>query len=51
MTEKLKPCPFCGEEAEFHKFYDGSITASCTKCGIRTVHKFGEYAYAKVAKV
>ena len=31
----LKPCPFCGGEAEV-RWYDGFPSASCTKCGCNT---------------
>ena len=54
MTEKLKPCPFCGKKAEFHTFYNGEIAAGCPKCGISTLHGRptyeGERAYTKLAK-
>ena len=37
MSEKLKPCPFCGGEAEIwdsHPFEIGKII-ECQKCGVR----------------
>ena len=36
MKQKLKPCPFCGYEAEIsHGRYDGKDTSyvCCKKCG------------------
>lgn len=32
MTDKLKPCPFCGGEA-YKKSYDRLIQIGCEKCG------------------
>ena len=32
MTEKLKPCPFCGGEANL-KDTSGFIVAKCESCG------------------
>lgn len=37
MAEKLKPCPFCGGEAEVKQAYDGHYCVSCMICGIRTL--------------
>lgn len=37
MTDKLKPCPFCGGEAEIKKCkanYIDCVQAHCTKCGV-----------------
>ena len=49
MTE-LKPCPFCGGEAETkrHKFFVGSDTYGvvCTKCEARTSQFFDTQAEA-----
>lgn len=43
MTEELKPCPFCGSEAEFNsdEFGEG---VCCKSCGA-TIHNgvYGEY--------
>ena len=37
MTDKeLKPCPFCGGEAEIKRgqiYYTACVQAHCTKCG------------------
>ena len=48
MTEiKLKPCPFCGGEAEFFEENNGyhsrgnaewTLGIRCTKCGIKSPH-------------
>lgn len=51
MSEiKLKPCPFCGKEAEFFvidsKTYDGgkaaewSFSIHCTNCGVKNPHTY-----------
>ena len=37
MTDKLKPCPFCGGEAEHEIFEDGFwvwCRVQCTPCGV-----------------
>ena len=39
MSEKLKPCPFCGGEAALWRFYDLHVTnhyIGCTTCGAQT---------------
>ena len=39
MTEKLKPCPFCGGEAEVYENEYENITlfmVACKNCGIST---------------
>ena len=46
MSEKLKPCPFCGEEAEFYENINGRWI-HCPKCDVwsaRISPKFEEQA-------
>jgi Lar family restriction alleviation protein len=38
MTEKLKPCPFCGGEAKIHNTYDGMFQIECTNCFARVFY-------------
>lgn len=39
MSEiKLKPCPFCGGEAELFRDYMGWYVIECTACGNGTLH-------------
>lgn len=36
---KLKPCPFCGCEAELHRskvYLDDAVQIHCKKCGVYT---------------
>jgi Lar family restriction alleviation protein len=40
MDDKLKPCPFCGGEAELRKFYHRFVEwwfVSCSKCNISQI--------------
>ena len=32
MADELKPCPFCGGEAEAYHVIDGSFACSCSSC-------------------
>ena len=48
MTE-LKPCPFCGGEAEIEEIYYTfwhlkTYYVRCTRCGCRTMEDNKEYA-------
>lgn len=38
MSEKLKPCPFCGGEAEYERFNNPKtwFTVRCSRCGCQT---------------
>lgn len=54
-TDELKPCPFCGGEAQIkHLITAGVRTHSrveCTRCHVKTdfyVHQFGERNVIKV---
>ena len=36
MSEKLKPCPFCGGEAKVKRFFGCAyITVGCKKCNVQ----------------
>lgn len=35
-TSELKPCPFCGGEAEFHFVHGGDCYIKCRLCCART---------------
>lgn len=35
-NNKLKPCPFCGGEAELYQTYNGCYQVECHKCGARS---------------
>lgn len=43
MTEKLKPCPFCGGKAEACQTYDGFfwkvMCCGCGNCTLKYVNK------------
>ena len=48
MSEKLKPCPFCGNEAVLMTHYDtvhkeNSHFVACSYCGIRTLHYVAQH--------
>ncbi len=34
---ELKPCPFCGSEAELYEDYTGFWVVQCKKCGMGTL--------------
>lgn len=36
MSEKLKPCPFCGGEVEFYIGVYDICTVTCKNCGAMT---------------
>lgn len=38
MSEKLKPCPFCGSRAMIFKTFNGACYVQCCVCGIGTLH-------------
>ena len=40
MSEKLKPCPFCGGEAEFRGGSSTTPYIRCKECGGRTMSSF-----------
>lgn len=37
MSNKLKPCPFCGGEAKIYRGAFESYRAECKKCGVATM--------------
>jgi len=39
---KLKPCPFCGNEAYIEKFGGGCVYIACRRCGCRTGTHYAE---------
>ena len=56
MSEiKLKPCPFCGEEAILKRDRIGLYCAKCTNCGCMTTFQFdfgeGEEASKRKEKI
>lgn len=36
MSEELKPCPFCGGEAQTGKSYSGFYSVECMNCGMQS---------------
>lgn len=36
MSEKLKPCPFCGKTAKVFAFSEGGICVKCMTCYCQT---------------
>lgn len=38
--EELKPCPFCGGEAQFWIAYNGTCIVQCTNCCCGTLHYY-----------
>lgn len=51
MSEKLKPCPFCGSEAEIARVF-GRIGVACSQCNvsIRSEQICSETGYDEVIK-
>lgn len=44
---KLKPCPFCGGEADFDSYLDEDLVAvKCDYCGVKTPYKSSSEAAA-----
>lgn len=35
MNDKLKPCPFCGGEAEIGQYCKNGLIIKCMNCGIQ----------------
>ena len=47
MTDKLKPCPFCGGISILNTLTSGkTVFAVCMKCGVRTL----DYEYKDRAR-
>lgn len=39
MSEELKPCPFCGGEANLYKYAkNGKFLVRCEYCGVETIY-------------
>jgi len=42
MNEVLKPCPFCGGDAEKVNNWNGTCIIVCKGCGVQTYHALVE---------
>jgi len=43
VTDNLKPCPFCGGEAEINQFARNGLRIRCKKCLIQKQQKVLRY--------
>ena len=46
MTAELKPCPFCGGDAEFVQYSPLQWSVECTSCKARVAIKHSKYGAA-----
>lgn len=52
MAEKLKPCPFCGGEAEVFEEKGGEVVSiACSKCGCGTAYMSGASSTEKKIEI
>ena len=50
MSEKLKPCPFCGNEAVLFTGGEHLAYVGCVKCGAKLPACFGENKEAEAVE-
>lgn len=48
MSDKLKPCPFCGEEAILKEIEYLGMFIVCSKCGAKTSYQLGRSLVVKM---
>lgn len=48
MSDKLKPCPFCGGKAKLKETEYLGIFICCSKCGAKTSYRLSSSLVAKI---